>query len=100
MSNDYEAINEAIMNYVRNNGSDGVFVTGWVASVSMSSPFTDTGENDSYLTIASDGLPYHTQIGLLEVASNDAKNMGFLASIGSTLGNLGLAFGSDDEDDD
>ena len=100
MSNDYEKINDAITEYVRNNSSDGKFVTGWIISMSMSSPFTDTGESDTYLTIASDGLPYHTQVGLLDVALNDAKNMGFLASIGSTLAQFGIAFEDDGEDDE
>jgi hypothetical protein len=94
MSNVYSKLNDSIVEYVRES-NNGAFVTGWVLSASLSHPMDDGA--DSYVTISSDGLPYHTQIGLLSVAISDANNIGLLSTM---AGRLGFSFPEDDEGDE
>ena len=44
----------------------GAIVTGWVMSISVKHPSMPGG--DGYISLNSEGLPYHSQIGLLHAA--------------------------------
>ena len=77
-------IEEALDGYVK-EGMDGAFVTGWILVASVSSPSHDIGESDGYVTVTSEGLPHHAQVGLLQVAQNDKQSMSVLASLGGML---------------
>jgi len=85
-------IEEAIDGYIK-EGSEGAFVTGWMTIVSISSPQHDIGSSDGYVTIASDGMPHHAQLGLLKMAMDDKAAQSLVASLRSMID-----FSEDDED--
>lgn len=87
-----KGIDTAIDTYIKENGGEDSFITGWIMVASMSSPSHDSGLTDGYITITSDGLPHHVQLGLLQVAQQDKQSMAMVASMASMLGS--------DEDDD
>lgn len=88
-------IDDALDEYVK-EGMEGAFITGWIVVASVSSPSHDIGNSDGYVTVTSDGLPHHAQIGLLQVAQNDKQSMSVLASLGGMLSDI---YG-DEEDDE
>lgn len=87
-------LEKAVDEYVK-DGMDSAFVTGWILVASVSSPSHDIGDSDGYVTVCSDGLPHHAQIGLLQVAQNDKQSMSVIASLGSMMSNM-----YDDEEDE
>lgn len=88
-------IEEALDGYVK-EGMDGAFVTGWILVASVSSPSHDIGESDGYVTVTSEGLPHHAQVGLLQVAQNDKQSMSVLASLGGMLNDI---YGEEEEEE-
>lgn len=92
MPDSYDVINDAITNHVNNSDIRGSIVTGWVVVMSIS------GSEDGYMVVPSDGLPYHTQLGLLEVASNDARNAGFISMMTSSFYDFWAEFNGDGGD--
>lgn len=76
-----KSIENAINDYVRGESKGKSFPTGWVIVASLAPPAGDTGSGDSYLTLSSEGLPVHTQLGLLELAQADVKNMSLISMI-------------------
>ena len=86
-------IDKAVDEYIKDSGGEDSFVTGWILVASLSSPTHDSGLTDGYVTVTSDGLPHHVQLGLLQVAQQDKQSIAMVASMASILG-------SDDEDDD
>ncbi len=88
-----KGIDKAVDEYIKANGGEDTFVTGWMLIVSMSSPSHDSGLTDGYATITSDGLPHHVQLGLLTVAQQDKQSVAMVASMASMLG------GDDEEDE-
>ena len=74
-------IEKSINDYVRMESNGKSFPTGWVLVASLAPPNGNTGSVDSYLTLSSEGLPVHTQLGLLELAQTDVKNMSLLGLI-------------------
>ena len=95
MADAYSELNDAMSKYV-NDDENNFIVTGWLTVMSVSSINDLDGSNDGYLVVSSDGLPHHTQIGLLEVASNDIRNTALIATISSALSSII----DDDEDGD
>ena len=87
-----KALDKAVDEYIKSNGGEDLFVTGWIMVASMSSPSHDSGMTDGYVTVTSDGLPHHVQIGLLTVALQDKQSMAMVASMASILS-------SDEEDE-
>jgi len=85
-------LDNAVDEYIKSNGGEELFVTGWIMVASMSSPSHDSGMTDGYVTVTSDGLPHHVQIGLLTVALQDKQSMAMVASMASILS-------SDEEDE-
>lgn len=88
-----KGIDNAVDEYIKGNGGEDSFVTGWIMVASISSPTHDSGLSDGYITVTSDGLPHHVQLGLLTVAMQDKQSIAMVASMASLLN-------SDDEDDD
>jgi len=41
---------------------------------------------DGYVTITSDGLPHHVQLGLLQVSQQDKQSMAMIAALSGILG--------------
>jgi len=76
-------IDNAVTEYVKENADEGSFVTGWVVVVSLSSMTHDAGNTDGYVSIASEGLPHHVQMGLLDVSLADRKNNMLISTLHS-----------------
>lgn len=87
-------IEEALDAYIK-DGMKDAFVTGWILVASVSSPSHDIGESDGYVTVTSEGLPHHAQVGLLQVAQNDKQSMSVLASLGGMLNDI---YGEEDDE--
>jgi hypothetical protein len=88
-------IDDALDEYVK-NGMEGAFITGWITVASISSPEHDAGLRDGYITITSDGLQHHAQLGLLQVAQQDKQSVSMVASLGSLLSEM---YDDGEEDD-
>jgi hypothetical protein len=79
-------LDESINDYIRKSNKNAPLVTGWVVVASLAPPSGNTGTVDSYVTISSDGLPVHSQVGLLEVSLADVKNLGLISLISRFMG--------------
>ena len=95
---DVKHIEKAIDEYVKAGGDGREFVTGWILVGAVASSSLDNIGHNGYITITSDGLPHHAQLGLLAVAQQD-KQAGANLSVFYALSN---ALGDDDdwEEDD
>lgn len=80
-----KGIDKAVDEYIKENGGEDSFITGWIMVASMSSPTHDSGLTDGYVTVTSDGLPHHVQLGLLTVAMQDKQSIAMVASMASIL---------------
>lgn len=89
---DTRNIDKALDEYVK-DGSDGGFATGWILVASLSSPGHDIGSSDGYITVTSEGLAHHVQLGLLKMALDDKAAQAMLASMSQVLRQV-------DEDDE
>lgn len=65
-------LDDAISEWVTAQSEGVEFVTGWVLSVSVKN--ASLPRSDGYLTHHSEGLPYHSQVGLLRVALEEMQN--------------------------
>jgi hypothetical protein len=70
---DKQVLDEFIQKYVRSNADGAEIITGWVLSISVRHPAADN--SDGYIVENSDGLPYHSQVGLLTAALDEKKNI-------------------------
>lgn len=69
-----KVFDQAVSEYVANaQGHEGEMVTGWVLSLTVKHP--NFGNGDGYIVENSDGMPYHSQIGLLHAALNEKTNV-------------------------
>ena len=82
--------------YVKFAGDEHEFVTGWILVAAVSSSSLDDIGHNGYITITSDGLPHHAQLGLLAVAQQD-KQAGANLSAFYALSN---AIGDEDWEED
>jgi hypothetical protein len=80
-----KGIDNALDEYIKDSGGEDSFVTGWILIASLSSPSHDSGLTDGYVTVTSDGLPHHVQLGLLQVAQQDKQSLAMVASMASLL---------------
>lgn len=65
-------LEQEIEKYIRANADGAEIITGWVLSVSVKHPSMET--SDGYIVENSEGLPYHSQIGLLTAAIDEKRN--------------------------
>lgn len=89
-------LEQAVNNYAKNLTKGETFPTGWVVVASLA-PGEDSGNADSYLTITSDGLPLHTQIGLMQIAQNDTRNAMMVSLVSGMVANM---LGDEDDEDE
>lgn len=69
-----KVFDRAISDYVANSaGHEGEMVTGWVLSLTVKHP--NFGSGDGYIVEHSEGMPYHSQLGLLHAALNEKTNV-------------------------
>jgi hypothetical protein len=66
-------LDHAISEYFDAAGDQGSIVTGWIITASVQHP--TMANSDGYFTQNSEGLPFHSQIGLLSAALDEKKNM-------------------------
>ena len=66
-------IEKAIDEYIKAGGEGGEFVAGWILVGAVSSSSLDNMGHNGYVTITSEGLPHHAQLGLLQVAQQDKQ---------------------------
>ena len=90
-------LEKAINDYVHQLTEGETFPTGWILVASLAPPSGDNSVVDSYINITSDGLPAHTQMGLIEMARNDMRNVSMLGHAGTLLRGI---FGGSDEDEE
>jgi hypothetical protein len=90
-----KSIETAINDYVRSETQGTTFQTGWILCVSLAPPNGEDNGVDSYITVSSDGLPAHTQMGLLQIAEMDMRNLSMLGALGKSIG---FIFGGNDDD--
>lgn len=70
---DKTKFDQHIEDYIRANAQGGEIVTGWVIAVSVNHP--GIANSDGYIIDNSEGLPYHSQLGLLTAAVDEKKNI-------------------------
>ena len=88
-------LENAVDDYIKaKSDEDGTFVTGWVLVASLSSPEHDSSHSDGYVTVSSEGLPHHAQVGLLKVSLDDKQAMSMFNAMNA------IAINFDDEDDE
>ena len=68
-----DEFDQAVSEYVA-DGDDGLMVVGWVLSAVVKSPSRSMSA-DGYIVEHSDGMPYHSQLGLLQASLDEKKNM-------------------------
>lgn len=78
------AIDQSISDHIKSNRTRTSIVTGWIVIASISD--IENEDRDGYILQASDRLPHHTQLGLLNMALEDKKNMSMLATIKGLMG--------------
>jgi hypothetical protein len=77
-------IDEAINTHVKTNRTKGSVVTGWIVIASISD--VEAVDRDGYILQASESLPHHTQVGLLNMALDDKRNISLLSTIKALMG--------------
>jgi hypothetical protein len=77
-------IEDAINNHVKINRSKSSIVTGWVMIASISD--AENADRDGYILQSSPSMPHHTQVGLLNLALEDKKNLGIIATLRAMMG--------------
>ena len=86
---DVRHIEKAIDEYVKAGGDGREFVTGWILVGAVSSSSLDNIGHNGYITVTSDGLPHHAQLGLLQVAQQDKQagaNLSAFYALSDSLG--------------
>lgn len=96
---DVKDIEKAIDNYVKAGGDGREFVTGWILVGAVASSSLDNIGHNGYITVTSEGLPHHAQLGLLQVAQQD-KQANVMASMLYQIGDALLDDDDEWEDED
>lgn len=79
-----KAIEEAINVHIKEQKGKSSIVTGWVVVASVSD--ANVPGSDGYVLQSSEALSHHGQVGLLQTAVDDKRNLGLLATIKSVMG--------------
>lgn len=82
--NTLNGIDDAIGIHVKTNRTRSSIVTGWIVIASVSD--AENAERDGYIMQSSSSLPHHTQVGLLNMALDDKRNLSILSTIRSFMG--------------
>ena len=62
----------AVQDYIKTAATEQDIVTGWVIGVVVKHP--DMPNGDGYIVENSDGMPYHSQIGLITSILDEKRN--------------------------
>lgn len=77
-------IEDAINKHVKEQKGKGSIVTGWIVVASVSD--SRLAMSDGYVLQSSEALSHHGQVGLLQTAVDDKRNLGLLATIKAVMG--------------
>ena len=77
-------IDDAISAHVKTNRTRSSIVTGWIVIASVSD--VENSDRDGYVMQSSSSLPHHTQVGLLNMALDDKRNIGIISTLKSFMG--------------
>jgi len=66
------ALDDAVEKFIKAEAGDGNIVTGWVIGISLKN--INVPNSDGYVVENSDGMPYHSQIGLITSILDEKKN--------------------------
>lgn len=72
MSNAKARLEDAIADYVKEEITEGDIVTGWVVGITVRHP--QLPNSDGYVVENSQGMPYHSQIGLITAILDEKRN--------------------------
>lgn len=72
----YSDLERAINSHLQDQSGEAVFSTGWVLVSAVSDM-----ESSRYVTVTSEGIQYHSLIGLLSLAKRDAETFADAAII-------------------
>jgi len=88
MANEFKrtinAIDQAITDHVKINRDKTCLITGWITVIAVSDPALP--EIDNYVVQSSPGMGHHAQVGLLNMALDDKRNLGIIATLHAMLG--------------
>ena len=73
MSGAKQVLDDAVAAWIKERGDGKEFLTGWVLVTSVKHP--GLPNSDGYTVDHSSGLPYHSQLGLLEAGIVEKKNL-------------------------
>lgn len=73
MSGAKQVLDNAVAAWIKERGDGKEFLTGWVLVTSVKHP--GLPNSDGYTVDHSSGLPYHSQLGLLEAGLVEKKNL-------------------------
>lgn len=77
-------IEDAINKHVKEQKGKSSIVTGWIVVASVSD--SRLAMSDGYVLQSSEALSHHGQVGLLQTAVDDKRNLGLLATIKAVMG--------------
>jgi hypothetical protein len=77
-------IDSAISEHIKANRSKGSVITGWVLVASVSD--AESVDKDGYIMQSSSRLPHHTQLGLLQMAIEDKRNISMMSTFRAMMG--------------
>ena len=66
------ALDDAVEKFIKAEAGDGNIVTGWVIGISLKN--VNVPNSDGYVVENSDGMPYHSQIGLITAVLDEKRN--------------------------
>ena len=66
-----DKFDEAVSDFI-NEETEGLMVTGWILSAVVKHP--SNPRMDGYIVEHSEGMPYHSQLGLLSASLDEKKN--------------------------
>lgn len=78
-----ESIESAINKNLQDQAGEAIFSTGWILVTAVS---TVDDNSSRYVTMTSEGLPYHSIVGLLTLAKDDAATFSAAQTMGQALG--------------
>jgi len=77
-------LDQAITNHVQVHKGSGRVITGWMVLASVAD--SENLERDNYVMQSSPALAHHSQVGMLQVALDDKRNIGLIATLGAMMG--------------
>jgi hypothetical protein len=77
-------IEDAISNHIKEQKGRSSIVTGWIMVASVSDP--SSPGSDGYVLQSSEALSHHVQVGLLQTAVDDKRNLGLMATLKAVIG--------------